>query len=178
MFDSSARQHLELFHSEKKTVNLIVRATSASRQKDAMVNWLAIDSEQRPQLVIEYIERRKHALETPQELQAILENGLVKLTWTNPDHADFVGTYVVRNSFHPPRSPFDGVKLYAGKDNYTFDRFGNANMPKYYSVFSYDNVPNYSVPASLKFSADEVTPVEYDEFEAQDEVEKRYRNGD
>ncbi|MGR5145251.1 M14 family zinc carboxypeptidase [Photobacterium alginatilyticum] len=178
MLDSSARQHLESFHRDKKTVNLIIRATSASRQKDALVNWQAIDSEQCPQLVIEYIERRKQALEAPQELQASLENGLVKLTWTNPDHVDFVGSYVVRNSFHPPRSPFDGVKLYAGKDSYTFDRFGNANLPKYYSVFSYDNVPNYSVPASLRFSADEVMPVEYDEFEPQDEVEKQYRQGD
>ncbi|MCW8330970.1 M14 family metallopeptidase [Photobacterium sp. SDRW27] len=178
MFDSSARQHLESFHSEKKTVNLIIRATSASRQNDAIVNWQPLDSDKRPQLVIEYIERRKQALDTPQELQATLEDGLVKLTWANPDHPDFVGAYVVRNSFHPPRSPFDGVKLYAGKDNYTFDRFGNANIPKYYSVFSYDNVPNYSVPATLKFSTDEVTPVVYDEFEPQDEIEKRYRDGD
>ncbi|WP_064609532.1 M14 family zinc carboxypeptidase [Photobacterium sp. J15] len=178
MFDSSARQHLEQFHSERKTVNLIIRATSSSRQKQALVNWHSLDSEQRPELVIEYIERRKQPLETPQNLQANLQDGLVKLTWDHVEEDDFVGFYVVRNCFHPPRSPFDGVKLYAGKDGYTFDRFGNANIPKYYSVFSYDNVPNYSVPATLKFSADEVTPVVYDEFEAQDEIEKRYRNGD
>ena len=103
---------------------------------------------------------------------------MVKLTWDNPEDSDWVGTYVVRNSFHPPRSPFDGVKLYAGKDGYTFDKFGNANLAKYYSVFNYDNVPNYSAPAVLKFSSDEITPIEFDEFEAQDEVEQRYRQGD
>ncbi|MEH6531857.1 MAG: M14 family zinc carboxypeptidase [Photobacterium frigidiphilum] len=180
MFDSSARQHLEDLHDSGKPVNLIIRATSASRQQDAIVQWKALtaDGTAYPQLVIEYIERRKQPMDSPENFQASLEDGLVKLTWDNPDSEDWVGTYVVRNCFHPPRSPFDGVKLYAGKDGYTLDRFGNTNIPKYYSVFSYDNVPNYSVPATLKFSTDEITPVIYDEFEAQDEMEQRYREGD
>lgn len=180
MFDSSARQHLEDLHDSGKPVNLIIRATSASRQQDATVQWktLTADGTVYPQLIIEYIERRKHQLDPPENFQAKLEDGLVKLAWDNPDSEDCVGTYVVRNSFHPPRSPFDGVKLYAGKDGYTLDRFGNANIPKYYSVFSYDNVPNYSEPATLKFSTDNVTPIIYDEFEAQDEDEQRYREGD
>ncbi|MDO6496768.1 M14 family zinc carboxypeptidase [Photobacterium sanguinicancri] len=178
MFDSSARQYLEQLHAEGKHVTLIIRATSASRQKEAIVDWHGLEGEQRPQLVIDYIERRHQALASPQSLEAQLQDGAVKLTWENPDHADFVGAYVVRNSFHPPRSPFDGVKLYAGKDSYTFDRFGNANIPKYYSVFSYDNVPNYSIPAMIKFSTDEVTPIVCDEFEPQDEAEKRYRDGE
>ncbi|PSW20829.1 peptidase [Photobacterium sanctipauli] len=180
MFDSSARQTLEDLHDQGKPVNLVIRATSASRQQDAVVEWKSGvgEGEISPQLVVEYIERRKQPLDKPENLNVSLEGGLVKLTWDNPDNSDWVGTYVVRNSFHPPRSPFDGVKLYAGKDDYTFDRFGNANMPKFYSVFSYDNVPNYSVPATIKFSSDEVTSVIYDEFEPQDEVEKRYREGD
>lgn len=131
-----------------------------------------------PQLVIEYIERRKQPLATPENLQATIEDNLVKLSWNNPDSQDWVGTYVVRNNFHPPRSPFDGVKLYAGKDGYTLDRFGNINIPKYYSVFSFDNVPNYSIPATLRFCTDSVTPVIYDEFESQDEEDQRHREGD
>ncbi|PSU49195.1 peptidase [Photobacterium frigidiphilum] len=181
MFDSSARQHLEDLHDSGKPINLIIRATSASRQQDAIVQWKTLSADETtvyPQLVVEYIERRKQQMDSPDNVQASLEDGLVKLTWDNPDSEDWVGTYVVRNSFHPPRSPFDGVKLYAGKDGYTLDRFGNTNIPKYYSVFNYDNVPNYSVPATLKFSTDEVTPVIYDEFEAQDEMEQRYREGD
>lgn len=181
MFDSSARQHLEDLHDSGKSINLIIRATSASRQQDAIVQWKTLSADETtvyPQLVVEYIERHKQPMDSPENFQASLEDGLVRLTWDNPDSEDWVGTYVVRNSFHPPRSPFDGVKLYAGKDGYTLDRFGNTNIPKYYSVFSYDNVPNYSVPATLKFSTDEVTPVIYDEFEAQDEMEQRYREGD
>ncbi|CAG22580.1 M14 family zinc carboxypeptidase [Photobacterium profundum] len=181
MFDSSARQHLEDLHDSGKPINLIIRATSASRQQDAIVQWKTLSADETtvyPQLVVEYIERHKQPMDSPENFQASLEDGLVKLTWDNPESEDWVGTYVVRNSFHPPRSPFDGVKLYAGKDGYTLDRFGNTNIPKYYSVFSYDNVPNYSVPATLKFSTDEVTPVIYDEFEAQDEMEQRYREGD
>lgn len=181
MFDSSARQHLEDLHDSGKPINLIIRATSASRQQDAIVQWKTLSADETtvyPQLVVEYIERHKQPMDSPENFQASLEDGLVKLTWDNPESEDWVGTYVVRNSFHPPRSPFDGVKLYAGKDGYTLDRFGNTNIPKYYSVFSYDNVPNYSVPATLKFSTDEVTPVIYDEFEAQDEMELRYREGD
>ncbi|EAS41109.1 peptidase [Photobacterium profundum] len=181
MFDSSARQHLEDLHDSGKPINLIIRATSASRQQDAIVQWKTLSADETtvyPQLVVEYIERHKQPMDSPENFQASLEDGLVRLTWDNPDSEDWVGTYVVRNSFHPPRSPFDGVKLYAGKDGYTLDRFGNTNIPKYYSVFSYDNVPNYSVPATLKFSTDEVTPVIYDEFEAQDEMEQRYREGD
>ena len=180
MFDSSARQQLEDLHDAANSVNLIIRATSASRQQDATINWKtqATNDVVYPQLVIEYIERRKQPLDAPENLQATVEDNLVKLSWNNPNSEDWVGTYVVRNNFHPPRSPFDGVKLYAGQDGYTLDRFGNINIAKYYSVFSFDNVPNYSVPATLRFCTDSVTPVVYDEFEPQDEDEMRHREGD
>ena len=63
-----------------------------------------------------------------------------------------MGSFVVRNRFHPPKSPFDGVKIYGGKDEYTYDNFGNMKIPKYYSVFSYDNVPNYSAPTAIYYA--------------------------
>ena len=56
------------------------------------------------------------------------------------------GVYVVRNRFHIPKNHLDGDKIYAGRDNYTYDDFGNKDIAKYYSVFAYDNVPNYSEP--------------------------------
>lgn len=177
MFDTTAKQHLETSYQAGNPVYCIIRATSASRQENALVNWHTLHHDRQPHLVIEYIERRKQPLPTPEGLTAHIENGCVKLEWSNPEHPDFVGSYVVRNSFHPPKSPQDGVKLYAGKDGYTYDRFGNANVPKYYSVFSYDDVPNYSSPTSLLYSTDEIIPIELDEFEAQDDVEMRYREG-
>ncbi|MBE0497408.1 MAG: hypothetical protein IBX45_13395, partial [Campylobacterales bacterium] len=42
--------------------------------------------------------------------------------------------------------PSDGDKLYAGKDNYTYDTFGTAQISKHFAIFSYDDVPNYSEP--------------------------------
>ncbi|MGL6259302.1 M14 family zinc carboxypeptidase [Vibrio sp. WXL210] len=180
LFDSSARQHLEALHDSGKPIRLVLLATSESEQSDNRVEWKTHSDANgfTPQLHLTYVERRKEALPPPTDLQACMEGGIVKLTWQNPDDPALVGSYVVRNSFHPPRNPFDGVKLYAGKDGYTFDRFGNANKAKYYSVFSYDDVPNYSQPVTLSFSSEEVTEVTYQEFEAQDEVEQRYRDGD
>jgi hypothetical protein len=69
---------------------------------------------------------------------------MVKLTWQKPEEDNIVGSYVVRNRFHPPKTPYDGVKLYAGSDEYTYDNFGSTKVPKYYAIFSYDDVPNYS----------------------------------
>ena len=64
---------------------------------------------------------------------------------------DFIGVYVVRNRFHTPSNHLDGDKIYAGSDNYTFDDFGNPKISKYYAVFTYDNVPNYSKSISIKY---------------------------
>ena len=61
--------------------------------------------------------------------------------------------------------------MYAGPDNYTYDNFGNPNIAKFYSVFSYDDVPNYSVPVSISYSTSEVIPLEDVEYEEQDEDE-------
>ncbi len=51
---------------------------------------------------------------------------------------------MVKNPFRVPCSPYDGQKLYGGIDNYTYDNFGDSSVHKYYAVFSYDDVPNFS----------------------------------
>ncbi|TMP76246.1 peptidase, partial [Pseudoalteromonas ruthenica] len=115
------------------------------------VNWADCYAEQAATLNINYIERRNEPLPAPTNLQTQVENGVVKLMWDNPDSGDLVGCFVVRNRFHPPRSPFDGVKLYGGPDMYTLDNFGNADLSKYYGVFSYDHAPNYSEPVVIYY---------------------------
>lgn len=176
MLDSFCRTILEQLHADERPVHLIIRPTTPSRERNAIIDWHGDGDPWQAQLVIKYIERRKKALPPPSDLSAVMEDGKVKLTWKNPEHEDFVGCYVVRNRFHIPRSPMDGVKLYGGRDEYTFDDFGNPNIPKYYSVFSYDNVPNHSPPSTLKFTIDEVIPVNEDEwFETQEEEEERLR---
>ena len=174
MFDSYCRAMLEDLHRDNKPVHLVLRPTTPSAESNAFIDWYGEGEAGSPQLVINYIERRKLPLPAPTDLSATVENNQVRLSWKNPDNPDFVGCYVVRNRFHPPRSPMDGIKLYGGPDEYTFDDFGNQNIPKYYAVFSYDNVPNYSTPSTVLFSIDEVISLLDDEMpETQEEEEDR-----
>jgi hypothetical protein len=144
----------------------VIRTTSSWHVESQTIDWHDIDDDNCPQLIVRYIERRKEALPTPTDFETSIEHGVVKLNWKNPKDDSFVGSYVVRNRFRIPRSPLDGVKLYAGKDEYTYDKFGNANIPKYYSVFSYDDVPNYSTPATLYYKINET--IEIKEFYEED----------
>jgi carboxypeptidase T len=159
IFDRYCRQELERLHHQNKPFNFIIRATAASHEHNALVDWFEEGSHNEARLVIKYIERRKSLLPSPTELKTRIENGMVKLTWKNPKELSFAGCYVVRNCFHEPKSAFDGVKLYAGKDEYTYDNFGNVNIAKYYSVFSYDDVPNYSIAASVFYKVDTVISI-------------------
>jgi len=171
-FDSYSRIELEKRHKNNQQAHFLIRATSAFEDgQDELVEWLSdVSNDQRPTLVVEYIERKKIPLEGPTNIQTEIENNQVKIIWENPKDQDFVGSVVVRNRFRPPGSPFDGVKLYGGPDEYTFDSFGNPNIPKYYCVFCYDNVPNYSQPSCVNFSVKEtiqILEVDPEEVEGQ-----------
>ena len=169
ILDSYCKQHLEKMQEENTPFYFVIRATKPSDENDAEVDWYDKDDEKEPRLVIKYIERRKAPLPAPSDFQTTIENDQVKLTWNNPDDEDFVGSFVVRNRFHPPRSPFDGIKIYAGQDQYTYDNFGNGNIPKYYSIFSYDDVPNYSQPSCIHYKVTEVLTIIEEEYEKQDD---------
>ena len=171
IFDSFCKQQLEVMHENKAPFYFVIRATASSDEPGAQVDWHSLGNENQARLVIKYIERRKKPLPSPSDFKVSLEGGQVKLSWKNPDDPDMVGCFVVRNRFHPPRSPLDGVKLYGGKDEYTYDNFGNPNISKYYSLFSYDDVPNFSMPNTLYYTPEEVVPVIEQEYELQDEEE-------
>ncbi len=140
IFDSFSKLSLEQRHQNNTQAKFIIKPTS-SITKDHAVKW-----DEDATLTVKYIRRRRNPLPKPANLQIGSENGKIKLTWKNPSDEDFVGVYVVRNRFHPPSNPYDGDKLYAGKDNYTFDDFGSPAIAKYFALFSYDDVPNYSQP--------------------------------
>ena len=140
IFDSYSRQSLEDMHSRGHKSQFVIKPTS-SIVKNHLVTW-----NEDVILTIEYINRRKNPPLPPTDIKVFNDNGKIKLTWTNPKEDGFVGVYVVRNRFHPPTNPFDGDKLYAGRDNYTYDSFGNPQIAKYFAIFSYDDVPNYSEP--------------------------------
>jgi len=145
VFDTLSKISMEQFHFDNKKLELIINATtSQDNVKNRIIKWKS-----QPKLVIEYVKRRKVPLARVENLQYSIENKTIKLTWENPKDSDFVGSYVVRNSFHPPKNFLDGVKIYGGKDEYTYDRFGSLDRDKYYSVFTYDDVPNFSEPEIL-----------------------------
>ncbi|MCH9814427.1 MAG: peptidase [Epsilonproteobacteria bacterium] len=147
LFDSFSRQELEESHKQHKPVSFIVKATSSSIPKNHQIEW----DEKEAKLIIQYIKRRKYGVPTISNLQINVEKGMVKLAWENPKDEAHVGSFVVRNRFHPPQNPYDGVKLYAGPDNYTYDNYGSTKVDKYYAVFTYDDVPNYSEPIVIEY---------------------------
>ena len=133
---------LEDKHRHSQEAKFIIRPTSVLTRKH-LINW-AYKGKQSAKLKIKYINKRRIPLPAPRNLKATVENGKVKLSWDKLGYEDLVGYFVVRNRWNIPKSPFDGVKLYAGIDNYTYDTYGSTKMNKYYAVFSYDDVPNYS----------------------------------
>jgi len=145
IFDHYSRLALEDVHRDNKIAKFVIRPTY-SDIKNHLVNWYGKESNNSVKLVVNYIKRRKKSVDSISNLGLSIENDKIKLTWTNPDCSDFRGVYVVRNRFHIPKNHLDGDKIYAGQDNYTYDDFGNKEIAKYYSVFAYDNVPNYSEP--------------------------------
>ncbi|MBN2825075.1 MAG: peptidase, partial [Campylobacterales bacterium] len=148
IFDTLSKIKLSQLHKEGHTLKLVIKATSPdSTIKDRILKW-----DNQVELQLKYINRRRKPLEEVKNVKISRVNGLVKLTWDAIDSRDLVGYYVVRNSFHPPRNFADGVKIYGGKDTYTYDNFGSLDKEKYYSVFSYDNVPNYSKPTHIKYN--------------------------
>ena len=118
------------------------------------MQWLDEKGQQPPSLVLNYIKKRRNGVNPVSNLRFVLEKDMVKLLWDNPDDAAFGGVIVVKNPFHVPCTPYDGQKLYGGKDNYTYDNFGDKNTAKYYAVFTYDDVPNFSTVACLKYPAE------------------------
>ncbi|NOZ90488.1 MAG: peptidase [Epsilonproteobacteria bacterium] len=153
MFDKYSILELENKRKENQEARFIIRPTSVLTRKH-LINW-AYKGDTAAKLRIKYIPKRRIPLPAPRNLKASVENGTVKLTWDRLGYEDLVGYFVVRNRWHVPRSPFDGVKLYAGGDNYTYDTYGSTKMHKYYAVFSYDNVPNYSEGAVVEYFGNE-----------------------
>ena len=140
-------------HNEHTKAKFVIKATS-SDIKNHIVDWYGKDGENSVKLIVKYIQRRRESVHKIANLAYSIDKNRVKLTWENPKDKDFIGVYVVRNRFHPPKNHLDGDKLYAGPDNYTFDDFGNVNIGKYYGVFTYDNVPNYSEPVIIEYKVE------------------------
>ena len=143
----------EMLHRTKENDKAVfVISASSENPFSKLQNIDFIDAKRlnRPSLVINYMKKSHKAPQSVKNLQQTIENGIIKLTWDNPKD-NFSGVIVVKNPFRVPCSPYDGQKLYGGSDNYTYDNFGDINIHKYYAVFSYDDIPNFSNPAYIEY---------------------------
>jgi hypothetical protein len=137
---------IELSKKDKKVLFVISASTHKDLVSSEYVSWLDKKRVNRPNLTLHYIKKRKNPPAQIKNLRYVLENGVIKLEWDNPEDESFQGVIVVKNPFKVPCSPYDGQKLYGGKDSYTYDSFGDREVHKYYAIFSYDDVPNFSAP--------------------------------
>ena len=146
-FDTLSKKMLDALHQEGKTLKLVIKPTSALGAKNRLIEW-----NDDVELIIKYIPKRRSAVSKVENLKISKENKMIKLSWDSVNDDALKGYYVVRNSFHTPNHFMDGVKIYGGKDNYTYDNFASFEKEKYYAIFAYDDVPNFSVPATIKYN--------------------------
>jgi len=146
-FDTLSKIALDEMHQEGKTLKLVIKPTSSLGMKNRIVEWNS-DAE----LLVKYIEKRRTGVAEVENFKISKENKMIKLSWDKVEDEALNGYYVVRNSFHPPKHFMDGVKIYGGKDTWTYDNFASFDKEKYYAVFTYDDVPNFSEPATLTYN--------------------------
>lgn len=154
VFDAYSEIILNEKLKTKSDVTFVLKATSSVKAiKDKKVSWEVKNKSLCPKLIIEHIPKRRFPVDEITNAQYSIENGKIKLTWTNPKDMDFKGVKVIKNPHRKPLSAQDGQKLYAGTDEYTFDDFGAKDINKYYAIYTYDDVPNYSKPVILEYIA-------------------------
>ncbi len=154
VFDTYAIK--ELIHATTSTQKLyfVIYATSPKIfTKSHQVSFIDDKLSHKPKLVIHYIKKRRNGVEGVSNLRYSIENNMIRLDWENPKHSAFRGVIVVKNRFHVPCSPYDGQKLYGGNASYTYDNFGAKDIDKYYAIFTYDEVPNFSDACALEYHA-------------------------
>lgn len=151
VFDTYAiNEMVESTNENNKVIFIISASSQKSFCKTQNINLMDSKRTNRPSLTMNFIKRRRTAPMCVEDLKHSVEDGIIKLQWNNPKDDAFKGVIVIKNPFRVPCSPYDGQKLYGGSDEYTYDNFGDKNIHKYYAVFSYDDVPNFSEPAYIE----------------------------
>jgi len=83
------------------------------------------------------------------DLKATEGDSLIEIAWNSPPDSDFSGVRIVKNEQFYPQDPYDGEIIYQGKNEKLADK-EVFNQDYYYTVFSYDNLGNYSSGAIIK----------------------------
>jgi len=151
VFDKHAIEEMLINAQENSKAVFVISASShKSFCKSQNIDWCDSKRENRPSLIINYIKKRRTAPKVVENLRHSIENGIIKLEWDRVNDESSKGVIVIKNPFKIPSSPYDGQKLYGGSDNYTYDNFGEKDIHKYYAVYSYDDVPNFSKPQYIE----------------------------
>jgi len=151
VFDRFAINEMLKYSLEERYIAFRITPTAQKMVcKAQSVSFIDKKHEHKPTLVIKYIKKRRISPSSVSNLRMKIENKTIKLEWDNPTEDGFKGVIVVKHPHKVPATPYDGQKIYGGSDNYTYDKFGDTKVHKYYAVFSYDDVPNFSNPAVLE----------------------------
>jgi len=91
------------------------------------------------------------------ELEAEGKEKEIDLSWQNPPDPDFKEVKIVKNNIFYPQDPNDGEVIFQGS-NESFSDKNVLDEDYYYTVFSYDNLGNYSSGAIIKAKPTKVPP--------------------
>ena len=83
---------------------------------------------------------------------------MIALDWDNPDDGDFAGVVVVRREGAYPASPTDGTIVYRGSGEQQSDETVTNGTTYFYTIFAYDEVPNYASGSQASAKPQETTP--------------------
>ncbi len=152
VFDTLSIQEMVAAIRAEQKLSFIIHASSAQNFcKSEKAVWMDPKRVHRPRLVLEYVKKRRYPPSPVTNLRWSMDKGMIKLMWDNPKDDGFRGVIVVKNRFRVPSTPYDGQKLYGGSDSFTYDNFGDTKTHKYYAVFTYDDVPNFSGAAFVEY---------------------------
>lgn len=82
------------------------------------------------------------------DLAVEIGDKLVNLSWTNPTDADFNSVMIRRGSI-APATVTDGDLVYVGNITSYQDTNLTNDTEYHYSIFTFDNTPNFSAPVSI-----------------------------
>lgn len=80
----------------------------------------------------------------PRRFRAVERRNGILLTWRNPPDLDFEGVRIVRSETGFIRDPQGGRIIFDGDRQRFVDRDVERRTTYYYTIFAYDEVPNYS----------------------------------
>jgi hypothetical protein len=78
-----------------------------------------------------------------------------RFDWTNPSESDFQGVKIMRSTGTFPSSPDDGTEVYNGNGTTFTDSGLTVGTAYYYTLYTFDEVPNYSTGAHVAITAGE-----------------------